>query len=90
MVPPSELPPYTVVPGLPETKLWPLLPGPLFPIAPLSHAPSASEAATAPASARTAVRAARRVRGRTGTGRERMPPWRGHRGRRDRMISYKR
>src|SRR5262249_56340283 len=33
-----EAVPYTVVPGLPETKLCPLPPGPLCPIAPLSHA----------------------------------------------------
>src|SRR5947208_10107805 len=52
-------PRYTVVPGLPDTKLWPLLSGPLFPIAPLSQAPSAS----APASPRAATRAARRARG---------------------------
>src|SRR5215472_6326033 len=76
-----ELAPYTVVPGLPDTKLWPSLPGPLFPIAPLSHAPSAS----APASPRTAARAARRACGCRGAGLERMPPWRGHRGERDRV-----
>src|SRR5215475_9364819 len=76
-----ELARYTVVPGLPDTKLWPLLPGPLFPIAPLSHAPSAS----APASPRAAATAARRARDCRGAGLERMPPWRGHRGKRDRV-----
>ena len=79
-------PRYTVVPGLPDTKLWPLLSGPLFPIAPLSQAPSAS----APASPRAATRAARRARGCRSADWERMPPWRGHRGKRDRVISYKR
>ena len=81
-----DLPPYTVVPGLPETKLWPLLAGALFPIAPLAQAPSA----IAPASPRAATRAARRACGRRGAGRERMPAWRGHRGKRDRVISYRR
>src|SRR5215470_1646157 len=74
-----EAVPYTVVPGLPETKLCPLPPGPLCPIA----------------AARAAVQAAARAevgaRGRTGAGREGMPACRlRNRGGRDRMISYKR
>jgi hypothetical protein len=89
-----EVAPYTVVPALPDTKLWPLLSAVLCPIAPPSQAASASEAASASAAARAALRAAaragRRARTRTGAGWERMPPWRGHRGKRDRMISYKR
>src|SRR6516225_11564031 len=86
--------PYTVVPALPETKLWPLLAAVLCPIAPPSQAASASEAPSASAPTRAALQAAarvvRRARRRTGAGWERTPPWRGHRGGRDRMISYQR
>src|SRR6476646_5383147 len=89
-----EVAPYTVVPALPETKLWPLLAAVLCPIAPPSQAASASEAPSASTPARAALQAAaravQRARRRTGAGWERMPPGRGHRGRRDRMISYKR
>src|SRR5262252_3751999 len=85
-----EVAPYTVVPALPETKLWPLLAAVLCPIAPLAQAASASEAPSASAPARAALRAAaravRRARGRAGAGWERMPARRlRHRGRRDRM-----
>ncbi len=45
----------------------------------------AQRAGTQRASARPAARA----RGRRGSGRGRMPPWRGHRGKRDRVISYR-
>src|SRR5262249_55643845 len=90
-----EVAPYTVVPALPETKLWPLLAAVLCPIAPPSQAASASEAPSASTATRAALQAAgravRRARGRTGAGWERMPACRlRHRGRRDRMISYKR
>src|SRR5690348_1194608 len=44
-----EVAPYTVVPALPDTKLWPLLAAVLCPIAPPSQAASASEAAGAQA-----------------------------------------
>src|SRR5215831_12187069 len=69
-----EAAPYTVVPALPATKLWPLLAAVLSPpahAASTSAAPSASAAARAALSA--AARAVRRARRRTGAGWERMP-----------------
>src|SRR5215468_3705106 len=89
-----EARPYTVVPALPETKLWPLLAAVPSPIAPPAQAVSASEAPSASAAARPALQAAARAvraRWRTGAGWEQMPAQLlRHRGRRDRMISYKR
>src|SRR5215471_6961920 len=65
-----EVAPYTVVPELLDTKLWPLLAAVLCPIAPPSQAASASEAPSASAATRAALRAAaragRRARRRTG------------------------
>src|SRR5215472_8468487 len=80
-----EAAPYTVVPALPATKLWPLLAAVLSPIAPPAHAASTSAAPSASTAARAALpavaRAVRRARRRTGAGWERMPAWRlRHRG----------
>src|SRR5215468_7570159 len=88
-----EVPPYTVVPALPETKLWPLLAAVLCPIAPPSQAASASEAPSASTAARAALQAAgrtvRRARGRAGAGWERRRACQLKARRRpDSMISY--